>query len=289
MPTQYLYTRADVYIPNLEAEIAASAIAEPLDHITKTGAGSDNLHIWFANALTAGDVTILDGLIPAHSSTPEQVAEETLVFHTEGVAGTPQFDAVLTVKRGTEPDAELRWDEASDMWRVGEVGSLVPIPGKLHNLTDVDASAENPVDGQVLTFDTTNGWQPETPSGAVPPDATIAEATANTTTTSGTDVLVNSMTLTPAAGTYAVWFQGSIQHSSNNDSVYTSIYLDGSQIAASERQFMRGGSQGNVIASFACMAIVTVNGSQAIEGRWREISGGTATMFERQLLIMEVT
>jgi hypothetical protein len=124
------------------------------------------------------------------------------------------------------------------------------------------------------------------PSGALPA-ATEATATADTTTTSATDVLVNAMTLTPAAGTYTVFFTGSVDHSANNGDIDTSVYSGGVQVASSERTFGRGAGQGNVTSSFCCVAIVTVNGAQAIEGQWRT-SGATATMHERALTISEV-
>jgi hypothetical protein len=117
--------------------------------------------------------------------------------------------------------------------------------------------------------------------------SSIQEAAGDTTTTSATDVLMDSMTVTPEAGTYLVWFQGSLQHSSTNDSIFTSIYSGGVQVAASERVFLRGGASADVSSSFACMAKVTVNGSQAIEGQWRT-TAATATAHERQLLILKV-
>lgn len=132
-------------------------------------------------------------------------------------------------------------------------------------------------------------WKPHGGSGGGGnPASSIVEATADTTTTSGTDGVADSMTVTPAAGTYAVWFSGSIEHSSNNSTINLSIYSGGSQVAASERLFRRGAGQGDVATTFTCMAKVTVNGSQAIEGQWRT-SSSTATMHQRQLLIVAVS
>ena len=100
--------------------------------------------------------------------------------------------------------------------------------------------------------------------------------------------MVNAMTITtPPAGTYMVWFTGSVDHSSSNDDIFTSIYSGGVQVASSERQWHRGGNQANVTSSFACVAIVTVDGAQSIVGEWRT-SGATATMHERTLHIIEV-
>ena len=134
----------------------------------------------------------------------------------------------------------------------------------------------------VLTSDTPT-W---TPVAGVsdPPDATLAEATVTAQDTSQVDVLVPGMTLTPAAGTYLVSFTGSLQASLSQTFIYTSIYVDGVQVAASERDFRR---PGNVGAGFTCVAKVTVNGAQAVEGRWRTTQG-TMSMFERTLSVLEV-
>ena len=117
--------------------------------------------------------------------------------------------------------------------------------------------------------------------------SSIAEASGDTTETSATDVLVASMTLTPAAGTYAVTFTSSVELSANNSAAFFSIYSAGSQVAASERKAQRGAGQGDVGLPFTCAAKVTVNGSQAIEGQVR-VSAGTATIHQRTLMIVEV-
>ena len=41
------------------------------------------------------------------------------------------------------------------------------------------------------------------------------------------------MSVTPAAGTYLVWFTGSVDHSANGGSIEMSIYAGGAQNAAS--------------------------------------------------------
>jgi hypothetical protein len=119
------------------------------------------------------------------------------------------------------------------------------------------------------------------------PKSFIAEASGDTTETSATDVLVASMTLTPDAGTYTVTFTSSLELSSSNSASFFSIYSAGSQVAASERMAKRGAGQGQVALPFTCVAKVTVNGSQAIEGRVR-VDAGTATIHQRTLLAVEV-
>ncbi len=127
------------------------------------------------------------------------------------------------------------------------------------------------------------------PGGGGPPFSNIAEANGDITTTSTTDVVATSMTLTPPSGTYMVWFTGSASNSGNNNMVITSIWSAGSQVSASERENKRGAGQGDVHTAFSCMARVTVNGSQAIEGRWR-VDAGTGTLeLGRTLAIIEVS
>jgi hypothetical protein len=119
---------------------------------------------------------------------------------------------------------------------------------------------------------------------------TVSEATATgtITTSSTSDVLATSMTITPSSGTYLVWFHGSSSHSSNGANVFESIYAGGSQVAASEvssTQPSGGGSSRHY--PFACCCQVTVNGAQAIEGRWRT-DAATASMYQRTLEILKI-
>ena len=124
----------------------------------------------------------------------------------------------------------------------------------------------------------------------------IAEATGDITTTSTTDVVATSMTLTPASGTYMVSFTGSCGYNATGeegDSVLMSIWSAGSQVASSEREYGPSREQPNAPQGcFSCFARVTVNGSQAIEGRWRVDNagnGGTGIMHQRTLMILEIT
>ena len=111
----------------------------------------------------------------------------------------------------------------------------------------------------------------------------IVEATSQVTTTSSTDVLIGSMTVTPASGDYLVWLSGECDHSQENSAVYVNIYSGGTKVAASERAVTI--KQGSL--AFACYAKVTVNGSQAIEGKFRR-DAGTSKINERQLMYLKV-
>lgn len=120
-----------------------------------------------------------------------------------------------------------------------------------------------------------------------------ASATADTTTTSATDVLMNAMTLTPAAGTYLAMFSTSLECSSDDADITISIYFGGTQVAHTERVATPNVASSGVFnpnganIPIATQCIVTVNGSQAIEARWRR-TAGTATAHERTLTIIKL-
>lgn len=104
---------------------------------------------------------------------------------------------------------------------------------------------------------------PEGPAGPAGDNAPSYQATAtdDITTSSTTDVVATGMTLTPPAGTYLVWFSGSFNNT--NDVTFVSIYSNGVQSQSSEER----NEGGSALIPFNSVAKVTVNGSQAIEGR----------------------
>lgn len=113
-----------------------------------------------------------------------------------------------------------------------------------------------------------------------------ATATADDTTTSATDVLMVSMTQTPTAGTYFVMWTGSIVNSANGaERTFVSLYLNGTQVSATERSV---GTAGGAYAPTAIAAIITTPGSQAIEARWR-VAGGTSTVHSRRLTLLRLS
>ncbi len=112
-----------------------------------------------------------------------------------------------------------------------------------------------------------------------------ATATGDDTTTSLTDVLMVSMTQTPAAGTYLVMWTGSIVNSANGaERTFISLYLAGSQVSATERSI---GTSGAAYSPATTHAIISPNGSQAIELRWR-VAGGTSTVHSRRLTLIRL-
>lgn len=84
--TKYTYTistdfpNAAVSSDRLVQEIGASAIVTALDHIDT---GNDACDVWFKDQLSAGDETVLDGVVAAHSGVPLPVQ----VDHVQLYAG----------------------------------------------------------------------------------------------------------------------------------------------------------------------------------------------------------
>ena len=114
---------------------------------------------------------------------------------------------------------------------------------------------------------------------------TAVTATIDDTTASLTDVLIVGMSITPAAGTYSATFSGSGLNSGNGASrMFFSIYTGGVQEAHSEREL---GISGGANVAVHTNAVVTVNGSQAIEARWRAVAG-TNTVHERSLTLIRL-
>lgn len=116
---------------------------------------------------------------------------------------------------------------------------------------------------------------------------TSATATADSTTTSTTDVAMNSMSITPGAGDYWVSFTASMGNSNNNQSVFFSIYSNGSQITSSERGFELLTPANTRHVGSTNAYITGLSGGQAIEIRWR-VSANTGTVRQRTLLVMKV-
>jgi hypothetical protein len=74
-----------------------------------------------------------------------------------------------------------------------------------------------------------------------------------------------------------------MENDSRSKSVHVAIFAGGVEVTPSNRKFVRGNQQ--QVAPFTCIAKVTVNGSQAVEGRWKVQSGSSGTITERSLLL----
>jgi len=72
----------------LTKEIEGSAIVTALDYIFTSG---DECDIWFDDALSGGDQTILDGLVAAHQGTDTTDAPQTVTSEEESISTTTEY------------------------------------------------------------------------------------------------------------------------------------------------------------------------------------------------------
>ena len=146
----------------------------------------------------------------------------------------------------------------------------------------VISGAAPPTAGQVLqaTSATVASWTNRLPFCA------SVTAVNLITTTSTTHILATSMSITPTSGSYAVTWSASVSSNAASGLVFIQIFAGG-VLQGSELRFERGDSSTDNDAGLTCVAKVAVNGSQAIEGRWRQ-TGGTGEIRGRNLMIIQV-
>lgn len=122
------------------------------------------------------------------------------------------------------------------------------------------------------------------------PGPAISESsdTNTATTSSGTDTLLTSMSITPAPGTYNAYFNTSITSNAAGAAITCSFYVGGVQQPQTLIKIVPfdGGALSATSARgvASCLGKVTVDGTQAIEIRW-STSSGTATCHPRLLQV----
>jgi len=109
-------------------------------------------------------------------------------------------------------------------------------------------------------------------------------ATNEAQTTSGSDVLLTDMIITPVAGTYLVFAYTSNNNTTNGAINRFSVYSAGVEVADTKDNIQ---VSNNRIHTWGASCEVTVNGSQAIEIRWNR-SSGTARCFGRYITLIRV-
>lgn len=104
-------------------------------------------------------------------------------------------------------------------------------------------------------------------------------------TSSTTDVIITGFTITPQAGTYAVWYSASVVQSTSPVVVNWTIYKAGSAITDS----LRSQQTARAVQTMDCSSqtIVQVNGSQAIDVRVAT-ANGTLTVNQRSLILVRL-
>lgn len=105
------------------------------------------------------------------------------------------------------------------------------------------------------------------------------------TTTSTSDVLITGFSVTPQAGTYAVFYNGSSYLTTTPKAHWWSVYKAGVKVADSERQ--QDTSHSNQTMVDSTMTIISVNGSQTVDVRVRT-SNGSLSIYQRSLLLLRL-
>lgn len=115
--------------------------------------------------------------------------------------------------------------------------------------------------------------------------------TSNATTTSGTDALLTTMTISASAGTYMLFFSTTITSNNAGAAITVSVYNNGVQDASTVMKIspFDGGTLSATTArgSVAIQRAVTVT-TGAVQIRW-STSGGTATCGSRVMTMLRVS
>jgi len=105
------------------------------------------------------------------------------------------------------------------------------------------------------------------------------------TTTSTTAVLITGFTVTPIAGTYAIWFNGNLKSSSSGSTVTCTIYKAGVAVADSVRDTHVAAANADVTG--VSMTVVSFSGTDTCDVRVNT-SSATLTVGSRTLLLIRM-
>lgn len=121
--------------------------------------------------------------------------------------------------------------------------------------------------------------------------------TSAVTTTSSTYSVISAQTITPAAGTYLVIWSGSFAVTSGaNGSGELSVFMGGTQQAVTTRNaginvaLLLGliGTSTTNPGGDSSISILSPNGSQAIDVRFRSVSGDTVQAARGNLILLRI-
>jgi len=116
-----------------------------------------------------------------------------------------------------------------------------------------------------------------------------ATANADTSTTSTTYTVIDSMTITPGAGTYLVMFSSSANIATANATANYAIFNNGTVVQNTERSLSTGGGQTTGLhEALHSQSVETVTAGQAIDVRYLTDTG-TFTVHERSLILIQLS
>ena len=156
------------------------------------------------NVVIAGDLKVsgdLDivGAINSFSTTTINVEDNKFLLNSN-VTGSPSLNAGIEVERGDSTNASLIWNETSDVWQAGLLGSEVAISlaGHTHATSDITGLQEYVEDtvAASLTDSTTIDFtynDSATPVGTITAAVILAASNPYLSTTSGLAVDVSAL------------------------------------------------------------------------------------------------
>lgn len=213
------------------------------------------------------------------------------LINLQQINGNSRGDIAFGVVRTTDPSAPSE----GDFWYQSTVGEFrfrksattVDVRDAI-KLQSYAVATTAPTDEYVLAWNNAaSQWEPRAMNSLPGPDYTQVTSVTSATSTSTTNVLMTGMSITPVAGQYTVFFSTTLKHSNNGQTIWLSIYAGGVQEVYSEHS-IQSPRWVNAGYSGYTQAIVTVDGTQAIELRWRT-SSGTATALNRSIMIVRVS
>lgn len=189
-----------------------------------------------------------------------------------------------------ESDADLIQKNTAAPWLWETTGGATAIHGNEKHSPSMLTVGGNRSDANLntLTGGGTTALHSHAPVPAVLASQTVT-ATGTITTTSGTYVLATGMTITPAAGTYLCFFTGACWMTTADATRWINLAIFDDGVIVPGAAVSNGDGVG-FLTPFCVVGVCTVNGSQAIEGRWNRVAGGgTASMREtRTLTIVKI-
>ena len=149
------------------------------------GADVDGDLVVDGNLTVSGSVTTLN--------TETLLVEDNQITLNSNVTGTPTANAGIEVERGDETNASLIWNETSEKWEAGLLGSetAISLEGHTHvasDITDFTTEVESVIDGYLVGSDSIS-----VTSGSI--DVTLAASASYLSTTGG--LAVDLSTLEP--------------------------------------------------------------------------------------------
>ena len=161
----------------LEAINSDGNIAPTLLQILNDAAAPTTTDFWFASALNGAEDTYLDGLLSGWSCPAEnQYPVEDQEFNDSAASDPNVIWSSDKITSDFAPISHTHLEaDITDLQAY-----LLDITGEsIKSLSDVFTSM-SPIDGQVLTYDTTNGWQAETPASGVTDHTLLSNIGTNT-------------------------------------------------------------------------------------------------------------